>query len=333
MTQLLKALIPMVSLTMMPYVSAQAMPDDGVAFKQESVMVLEAFSGKVLLASNSTRKQPVASLTKMATAAVALDWAAASGSDSSMLRMSVPASIATLGGPNPMNLKPGERIVMRDALYAMMLSSDNMAAQTVANHVGRQLLISRAQSGEPVEAFVKEMNRLAKGLGMKHTRFTNPHGLEMTGQKAYSTAADMARLSVYAMRLNPLSFIVRQNSRRIAVESAEGTRSYTARNTNEMLGNSGVLGIKTGTTRAAGPCLATSVHRDPLVRRKLDGSKSAIPRRLIVVVLNSPDRFGRSRSLIKRGWALHDAWLAAGAPVESARREIIKVPNPIDHES
>ena len=124
-------------------------------------------------------------------------------------------------------------------------------------------------------------------------------------------------------------FIVRQKSRRITVEGFSGSRKYTARNTNQLLGKYGVMGIKTGTTRAAGPCLATSINRDPLVRQQLDGSKKAIPRRLIVVVLNSPDRFGRTTSLIARGWAAHDNWVAAGAPVNNAKRELIKVPNPI----
>ena len=216
--------------------------------ERESVMVMEAFSGKVLYAHNSTRKQSVASLTKMATAAVALDWISASGTDISKVRIRVPAVAAGLIGPNPMNLKPGETMAMRDALYAMMLSSDNFAALSVADHVGRQLLLSRGRNGDPLTEFVGEMNRLAKGLGMRQTRFRNPHGLE-EGSKAYSTAADMARLSIYAMRLNPLSFIVRQKSRRISVEGLNGTRGYTARNTNQLVGQYGVLGVKTGTIR------------------------------------------------------------------------------------
>jgi len=296
---------------------------------QECVMVMEAHSGKVLLASNSTTRRPVASLTKIATAAVALDWAAATGSDIAKVRLSVPAMVTLVGGPNPMNLQPGDRIVMRDALYAMLLSSDNQAALTVANHVGRQLLLSRAKRGEPVVEFVGEMNRLAKGLGMKDTRFGNPHGLEREGVRAWSTAADIARLSVYAMRLNPFSFIVRQQSRKVSVEGVGGVRSYTLHNTNQLLGQYGVLGIKTGTTAAAGPCLAVCSHRDPLVRAKSDGSKGVTPRRLIVVVLNSPDRFNRTKGLIARGWSIYDAWLAAGAQVQDPKREIIAVPNPI----
>lgn len=296
---------------------------------QESVMVMEAHSGKVLLASNSTQKRPVASLTKIASAVVALDWAAASGTDISKITISVPPTASLIGGPNHMNLRPGERIILRDALYAMLLASDNIAALSVANHVGRQLLLNRAKRGEPVAEFVAEMNRLAKGLGMKQTRFSNPHGLEARGEKAWSTAADMARLCVYAMRLNPFNFIVRQETRKVSVAGVDGVRSFQLRNTNELLGQSGVLGIKTGTTSAAGPCLAVSVHRDPLVRQLPDGRKGVTPRRLIVVVLNSPDRFGQTRSLIARGWGLYDAWLAVGAPVENAKREFISVPNPI----
>lgn len=292
-------------------------------------MVMEAHSGKVLVGANSTQKRPVASLTKIATAVVALDWAAASGTDISKTTISVPPAARQLLGHNPMKLQPGERIILRDALYAMLLASDNIAALSVANHVGRQLLISRAKRGEPVSEFVGEMNRLAKGLGMKQTRFGNPHGLELPGQKAWSTAADMARLSVYAMRLNPFTFIVRQQTRRISVAGVQGVRSFKLTNTNQLLGQSGVIGIKTGTTTAAGPCLAVCVHRDSLVRTLPDGRKGVTPRRLIVVVLNSPDRFGRSRSMIARGWALYDAWLAGGAVVANAEREFITVPNPI----
>jgi serine-type D-Ala-D-Ala carboxypeptidase (penicillin-binding protein 5/6) len=295
---------------------------------QESIMVMEAYSGKVLVASNAGAKRPIASLTKIATGAVAVDWATATGADIATLRISVPATITLVGGPNPMNLQPGDRITMRDALYSALLGSDNLAALTIADHVGRELGTRRGKTGDPVVEFVAEMNRLAKALGMTQTRFANPHGLERPGAKAYSTAADVARLSTYAMRRNAFSFIVRQPSRQIHVEGAAGSRSFTIRNTNELIGEPGVLGVKTGTTAAAGPCLAVCMERDPLVRQKPDGSKGATPRRLIVVVLNSPDRFNRARGLIRQGWDVYDPWLAAGAPVADRKREIITVPNP-----
>jgi hypothetical protein len=70
------------------------------------------------------------------------------------------------------------------------------------------------------------------------------------------------------------------------------------------------------------------MDREPLVRNKPDGTKGATPRRLIVVVLNSPNRFARARNLIPQGWAVYDPWLAAGAPVQDPKREILSVPAP-----
>lgn len=291
-------------------------------------MVIEAYSGKVLVASNAAAKRPIASLTKIATGIVAVDWATATGSDISSLRIRVPGTATLVGGPNPMNLQPGDRITMRDALYAALLGSDNLAALTLADHVGRELLSRRGKNGDPVGEFVGEMNRLAKSLGMTQTRFANPHGLERSGTKAYSTAADVARLSIYAMRRNAFTFIARQKERQIAVHGISGPRTYSIRNTNELAGETGVLGLKTGTSSAAGSCVSVCMERDPLVRTKPDGSKGATPRRLIVVVLNNPDRFSRARSLIRQGWAVYDPWLAAGAPVGDKRREIISVPDP-----
>jgi len=295
---------------------------------QESIMVVEAYSGKVLVASNASAKRPIASLTKIATAAVAIDWAAAAGSDIRTLQVTVPDTITLVGGPNPMNLQPGDRISMRDALYSALLGSDNLAALTIADHVGRSLVTSRGKNNDPVAEFVGEMNRLAKAIGMTQTRFANPHGLERPGAKAYSTAADVARLSIYAMRRNAFSFIVRQPDRQIKVTRASGDRTYHIRNTNELVGETGILGIKTGTTTAAGPCVSVCMERDPLVRKKTDGSKGATPRRLIVVVLNNPDRFNRARGLIRQGWGVYDPWLEAGAPVQDRQREILSVPNP-----
>ncbi len=295
---------------------------------QESVMVMEAFSGKVLVASNASEKRPVASLTKIATGVVAVDWATATGNDIAQLQITVPQTITLVGGPNPMNLQPGDRISMRDALYSALLGSDNLAALTIADHVGRELVTRRGKNADPVAEFVGEMNRLAKGLGMSRTRFANPHGLERPGTKAFSTAADVARLSVYAMRRNAFSFIVRQPQRQITVSGPAGSRSYNIRNTNELIGEPGILGVKTGTTTAAGPCVSVCMERQPLVRTKPDGTKGATPRRLVVVVLNHPDRFNRARQLIQQGWSIYDPWLDAGAPVQNKEREIITVPNP-----
>lgn len=298
------------------------------AAAQEAFLVMEAYSGKVLVAKNSTAKRPVASLTKIATGVVAIDWAAAAGIDLAATEITAPPTISLVGGPNPLDLQPGDRLTLRDALYAALLSSDNIAALCVADHVGRDLLRLHGRSGDPVAEFVGEMNRLAKALGMTRTRFGNPHGLEREKVKAFSTAADMARLSVYAMRRNAFNFIVRQPEREITIQTAIGRQLHKVRNTNELIGEDGILGIKTGTTMAAGQCLAVCMDKDPLVRQKPDGSKGVTPRRLILILLNSHDRFTRARLLLNDGWVKYDSWLAVGAPVKDAKREIIKVADP-----
>jgi D-alanyl-D-alanine carboxypeptidase (penicillin-binding protein 5/6) len=180
-----------------------------------------------------------------------------------------------------------------------------------------------------VVAFVAEMNKLSKAIYAKNTLFVNTHGLENGPKPGYSTAADMARFAIHAMRRNAITFITRQKTRQVSVNGADGQRSYNLTNTNELVGEPGILGVKTGQTNAAGPCLATCMDRDPVVRTKADGSKGVTPRRLIVVVLNSPERFNRTRQLIKAGWAFYDPWLAAGAPVKDAKREILSTPPPV----
>lgn len=303
------------------------LPVSATAQSPESVMVVEAYSGKILIGANSSAKRPVASLTKMATAIVAVDWATATNTDIAQYVLTAPQTITLVGGPNPMNLQPGDSLTLRDALYSALLASDNLAALTIADNIGRQILARRGKGGDPVALFVAEMNKLAKFCGMTQTKFVNPHGLERPGAVGTSTAADMARLGIVTMRRNALNFIVRQKSRRISVTGAAGVRNYTVPNTNELIGEEGILGIKTGTTNAAGPCLATCMDKQPLVRTKPDGTKGATPRRLVVIVLNSPDRFGRTRELLNQGWAAYDHWLATGAQVKDPKREILSVPH------
>jgi D-alanyl-D-alanine carboxypeptidase (penicillin-binding protein 5/6) len=294
----------------------------GVSSAQEAYMVVEAHSGKVFLAQNSSAKRPVASLTKICTGVVATDWAIATGQDLKKVIATVPESITRVGGPNPLNLQPGQQISLSDALYAALLASDNLSAMTIADHIGRDMNNRRGRQEDPVWSFVKEMNELARVLGMRNTRFLNPHGLELPRQEGYSTAADMAKLSIYAMRRPAFAFFVRQKNRSITVAG----KSYNLTNTNQLVGESGILGIKTGQTTAAGSCLATSMEKDPLVRTKPDGTKGATPRRMIVILLNSDDRFGRTRGLLQSGWQGYDQWISAGGIIQDPKREILPVP-------
>ena len=292
----------------------------------ESYIAVEAHSGKVLLAANSERKSPVASLTKIATAKVVLDWAKASRTSLATFAI-VPQSAFAFGGSNPMGLQPGDRISLRDAIYSAMMGSDNIAAQTLADFVGRSILARRQRGGDPERVFVAEMNNLARGLGMRRTKFGTPHGLDIPRKKGYSTASDVARLSIHVMRDTGFVFYVKQKTRNIHVTKVNGRKfAYKVTNTNPLLGQLGVNGIKTGTTAAAGQCLAINAHRKPLVTKLTDGRSRIRKRDMIVVVLGSADRAARGRQLIAQAWPMYDQWAAAGYPLTKKGRELLRVP-------
>lgn len=291
----------------------------------ESYIAAEAFSGKILLELDADRKRPVASLTKIATAMVVLDWAKLS--KTSMAEMAVvPTAAATLGGSNPMGLIPGDRISLREAMYSMLLGSDNVAAYTLADHAGRSIQ-SRTGGSSPVGAFVREMNNLARGIGMMRTNFANPHGMDTARQKGTSTARDMARLGIYAMRNTGFQFYVKQSQRTIASYRGNQKRAFKVANTHTLIGKGGVNGIKSGNTVLAGPCAATSSEKKPIVQKLENGATRLTGRRLIIITLGSPDRWGMTQTLINQGWAAYEGWRQQGSPVAQAR-ELLSVPTP-----
>lgn len=287
---------------------------------------MEANSARVLLAYNSEQKRPVAGLTKIATAKVVLDWTKISQTKLTTM-MFVPGSITQLPGSNPMGLQPGEQISIRDALYSSLLGSDDAASYTLACHVGQALLIQRQRQGEPEKTFVKEMNFLAKSLGMRKTKFTSSHGSDITHKKGRSTASDIARLCVYAMRETSFVFYVKQPSRKVTVSAVSGARrTFTVKNTNTLLGEMQINGVKTGQSAVAGPCLAINSHRTPLVTKLSDGRSQIRRRDLVVVVLGSSDRFAQGKQLAGQGWAAFKQWGDSGYPISENKREYLIVP-------
>jgi D-alanyl-D-alanine carboxypeptidase (penicillin-binding protein 5/6) len=283
----------------------------------QAYVIIDGKSGFVLQERNSKDKRQVGSLTKIATAAVVLDWAEKHNRDLSQ-KATVPPDAFT-GGENLVGFQPGDVIELRDLLYAALIQSDNIAAHTLADHVGRAVapLVPASGSGSPVATFVGQMNALAKTLGMTRTRFVNPHGFDTNVKPVpHSTAADMARLTRYAMNKAGFRFYVSQKERQISWERGGKTQSYILRNTNELLGQDGVEGVKTGRTARAGDCLILSAQRQAQVIKHGETSATVLPRHLIVVILGSPDRFGEGRQLLGMGWQLHEQWAAAGRQVD-----------------
>lgn len=282
----------------------------------EAFMVVDFHSRKILSSYEAGTRRQVASLTKIVTAMVVLDWAELTQADLSNLAV-VPASAGLIGGPNRMSLRPGESISLRDALYCALIGSDNWAAETLADHVGRNLL-ARGNTGgttSPVSEFVEQMNALAERHGATGSLFTNPHGMDHLEKVPYSCAADIARLAIYALGKSSFTFYCSQKERKVSIIGASGQRQFMIKNTNKLLGQDGIDGVKTGLTRRAGPCLVISADKEPVVEKLLDGRTKVTPRRLVVVVLGASDRFSAARSLLMRGWEKFDAWNAGGRQV------------------
>jgi D-alanyl-D-alanine carboxypeptidase len=239
-----------------------------------------------LLWDNGSASTPrdIASTTKIMTARVALQMV---GEDRRLLDSRVTfdqQSDQTSGSSS--QLVAGESLAFHDLLYAMLLPSGNDAATAVGRHLGQRL----AGDGDPLTRFVAEMNREAGRLGMKQTRYLNPHGLPQ--KKHLSTARDLARLTAATLREPLFRQIVSTREHRARVTQADGqTREVVWRNTNRLLGIEGYQGVKTGFTSAAGSCLVSTGER---------GKDE-----LIVVVLGAPSAAAAvsdSRNLYRFAW-------------------------------
>jgi D-alanyl-D-alanine carboxypeptidase (penicillin-binding protein 5/6) len=165
----------------------------------------------------------------------------------------------------------GEQLTERQALQALLLPSANNIAAVLA----------RWDAGS-VDRFVAGMNAAARSLGMNHTRYTDPSGYD---DATVSTAADQVRVVDRAMRLPVFASIV-------AMPSATLPVAGTVHNTDTLLGRNGFVGVKTGSTAAAGGCFAFRAIR------WIDGKRTTITG----VVLGQP---GHDR--IASGLAAADA--------------------------
>jgi len=288
----------------------------------QAFIIVDAQTGYIFEEQEPRKKLQIGSLTKIATASVVLDWAERKSGDLNQL-VTIPQEAFAGTLENNIGFQPGDSITLRDLLYAALVQSDNIAAYTLAHHVGSQLgslLPSDAGSKlTPVDAFVAQMNALAKQLKMERTRFVNPHGIDYKVKPLpFSTAEDMARLTRYAMNKASFRFYVSQRQRQISFDRAGHRFNYALRNTNELLGKNGIDGVKTGRSARAGDCLILTSNREPEVVTQ-GKAVTVYPRRLIVVLLGSTNRFGEGGGLVQRGWQLYDQWAATGRLADSKK--------------
>lgn len=285
------------------------------AFAANNYIIVDNQTGHILAGKDRDAKVQVASLTKVATAMVVLDWAQLNKQDLGQ-QVEITGSALRVAGMNLVGLQEGDRLSIRDLLYGALMASDNVAATALAQYVGARL--PNAQGLDPIGNFVSHMNALARTLGMKRTLFLNPSGIDSTtdGALPYSTAADMARLTRYAYSEADFPFFVSQKTRIVHIFRGGIDIPTELRNTNELLDQQGIDGVKTGRTSKAGDCVILSSERKPEVTRD-GGTVYVTPRRIIVVVLGSRDRFGEGSALINQGWGLYDQWAAGGRKTKS----------------
>jgi D-alanyl-D-alanine carboxypeptidase (penicillin-binding protein 5/6) len=202
--------------------------------------LLDATTGKVRFSDQSSRRVPIASLTKIMTAYVVLKNAKPTDTvkvDSQDIRY------AEDGGATTADLNPGDRVPVREIMYGLLLPSGADAAHALARAYG-----------PGVQGFTAKMNATARSLGMKDTKYVNADGLPTSDGDGYSTARDQAVLAAKALQVPLIKRVTSTRTWHLGRTSDHG--SYTWTNTNKLLGEPGVIGLKTGYTRAAGYNLA-----------------------------------------------------------------------------
>ena len=232
------------------------------AMSAQSAVVIDADSGKILYEHNAHEKRGMASTTKIMTALVVLENCKLDDT------VTVSYNAASTEGSS-MYLKPKEKITVENLLYGLMLNSGNDAATALAEHTRGN-----------IKKFAELMNKKAKEIGMKNSLFSNPHGLD--DENHYSTAYDMALLTMYAMKNETFKTIVSTKSKIAETDGDEKYKYLT--NHNKLLSMyEWCKGVKTGFTKKCGRCLVSYAEKDSV--------------KLITVTLNAPDDWNDHISL------------------------------------
>ncbi|MBD1372950.1 D-alanyl-D-alanine carboxypeptidase [Hazenella sp. IB182357] len=207
----------------------------------QAAILMDASSGRVLYEKQASEEKLIASLTKIMTAVVAIEH----GDLNELVTISENAQGVE---GSSIYLKKGEKISLETLLYGLMLRSGNDAAVAIAEHIGGS-----------VEGFVYMMNEKVNHLGLTHTQFQNPHGLDEEGH--YSSAEDLGKLTAYALKNNTFQKIVETEVKTVSWPNEEWKRKFY--NKNKMLRfYEWANGVKTGYTKKAHRTLVSSATKD-----------------------------------------------------------------------
>jgi D-alanyl-D-alanine carboxypeptidase (penicillin-binding protein 5/6) len=232
----------------------------------QSILLKDLSTGRTLYEVRANRRVAPASLTKIMSALVILEYG--------QLRDQVTVSRrAAAARKIHLRLHAGHVFHLEDLLKAMLITSANDACLAAVEHVGGS-----------EEMFVAMMNNKARRMGLLDTHFSNACGFDSPAH--YTTAADLATLSEAAMQDRTFRTLVRKEVDMIFPLNAN--RSYWLRNTNRLLGRiPGVEGIKTGFTSQAGRCLVAKASQDG--------------REVLLVLLHANRRWDTASTLLRQG--------------------------------
>lgn len=230
----------------------------------KGMVVIEGNSGDVLYSKNENLELPMASTTKIVTAIVAIE-------NSSDLDEKFVVSEKAIGiEGTSIYLKSGEKLSLRELLYGLILASGNDCAIAIAEHIAG------------LDNFVGLMNEFASNLGLKHTNFKNPHGLDEDGH--YTSAYDLSIMTAYALK-NPI-FREIVSTERMVIEKNDLYQARYLKHKNRLLfTDENCIGVKTGFTDNAGRCLVNAHEENGL--------------QIISVVLNCQPMFEECDRLTK----------------------------------
>lgn len=247
--------------------------------KVKAYVLMDMDSKTVLEAKNENERLSPASVTKIMSLLII-----AEAIDNKKITLNdkvVTTKDAVSKGGSQIWLELGEEMTVDELLKAVIIASANDACTSLGDYVfGSQT------------AFVAEMNKKAKDLGLKNTNFENCTGLDDTTVNHYSSAYDLAIISSELMKHNLV-----QKYSTIWLDSLRDGKTEL-NNTNKLVNTyKGITGLKTGTTSNAGFCISATATRDNL--------------NLVAVVLgadSSEKRFDTASQLLDTGFASYEAY-------------------------
>lgn len=253
----------------------------------EGAALLNASTGKLLFSKNGDTKFYPASITKLMTALLVAE----NCNLDDTVTFSSTATTNLEAGAVSLNLVEGDKLTVRQCLYALLLKSANEVGNALAEHVAG----SNAK-------FADMMNARAAALGCTNTHFTNPHGLNDNDH--YTTPNDMALIAKAAFENGTVRIVASTLSYDLPATKKNAARTISIGHKmlypNDSRYYAGIMGGKTGYTSKAGNTLVTAVERDGV--------------RLIAVVMKSKStHYTDTKALLDYGFELAKQQTTEGA--------------------